>query len=107
MKIMREDLASAVVEAHRLAASGCLWPGWDISGTPLVLHSPEVAYTVGHPSPPEGYEEMEPVAGRDARRTSADGDGGQHRAHYCRDGVRLDDVLVRAGCCRMIDTVPE
>lgn len=64
MKIMREHLASAVVEAHRLAASGCPWPGWDISGTPLVLHSPEVAYTVGHPSPPEGYEEMEPVAGR-------------------------------------------
>lgn len=64
MQRMREDLASAVEEVHRLAADGHLWPGWDISSTPLVFHSPEVAYVVGHPSPPEGYEEMESVAGR-------------------------------------------
>ncbi len=61
---MREDLASAVEQAHMLASSAQLWPGWDISGTPLVLHSPEIAYIIGHPSPPEGYEETGAVADR-------------------------------------------
>lgn len=59
---MREDLASAVEQAHMLASSIQLWPGWDPRETPLVLHNPEIAYVVGHPSPPEGYAELEPVA---------------------------------------------
>jgi hypothetical protein len=29
-----------------------------------VLHSPEVAYTIGHLSPPAGYRELDPLAGR-------------------------------------------
>jgi len=61
---LREDLAAAVAEAHRLASTRTLWPQWDSTGTPLVLHSQELSYIVGHPTPPEGYVELEPVAGR-------------------------------------------
>lgn len=61
---MREDLASAVERAHTLASTIQLWPGWEPWETPLILHNPEIAYVVGHPSPPEGYAELEPVAGR-------------------------------------------
>ncbi len=64
MNSMRKDLALAVEQAHRLSAFGRLWPGWDISKTPLVLHGPDIAYVVGHPSPPSGYEPVESVAGR-------------------------------------------
>lgn len=61
---MRDDLAAAVMQAHRLASSRTLWPGWDFERTPLVLHSKGLSYVVGHPKPPEGYVELEPVAGR-------------------------------------------
>jgi hypothetical protein len=61
---MREDLAQAVMEAHRLASTRTLWPQWDFARTPLVLHSQEVSYIVGHPTPPKGYVELDPVAER-------------------------------------------
>lgn len=61
---MREDLACAVERAHTLASNIQLWPGWDPCKAPLILHSPEIAYVVGHPSPPKGYVELEPIAGR-------------------------------------------
>ena len=61
---MREDLAQVVTEAHRLASARTLWPEWDFSKTPLVLHSREWSYIVGQPTPPEGYVELETVAGK-------------------------------------------
>lgn len=61
---LREDLAKAIEEAHRLASTGTLWPGWDIAVTPVILHGREISYILGHPRPPEGYVEVAPVAGR-------------------------------------------
>ncbi|MGE5675530.1 MAG: hypothetical protein ACM3XM_16910 [Mycobacterium leprae] len=53
-----------LAEFDRLARAGELWPGFHPERVPLVLHGPESAYYVGHPSPPEKAEPLAPIAGR-------------------------------------------
>lgn len=64
MPVLPEPVAAAVAEAMQISQQISLWPGWAPAQVPLVLHGPEVAYLIGHPSPPPGYGPAGSVAGR-------------------------------------------
>lgn len=51
-------LVDAAAEVWRIVArsDNPVWPGWDASGTPLLLYLPgEQDLLIGHPSPPAGF----------------------------------------------------
>ncbi len=64
MANLPDTVARIISEVNQIAESACLWPGWDVKSAPMALYGTENAYLIGHPSPPENYEILEPIAGR-------------------------------------------
>lgn len=55
---------AALAQMRTLTLDKRLWPGWDPLQIPLVLHGGEVAFLIGHPSAPPGYEPAGEAHGR-------------------------------------------
>lgn len=68
MSKLSDTIAHVILEVKRISENTCLWPGWDPMSTPMALYGTETAYLIGHPSPPENYEPLEPMAGRSVHK---------------------------------------
>jgi hypothetical protein len=53
----------ACLEAFDRLARVEIWPGFDPMAYPLVLHSADTVWLVGHPAPPEGFAQVGEVSG--------------------------------------------
>jgi hypothetical protein len=79
-----------------------LWPSWDISDTPVLLHAADsVSYLVNHPDPPDGCESVPDARGMrlDVRTIDAVGDSVEGVASIAGHQVavfELDELGVEA-----------
>lgn len=55
---------TAALQTYDALAADPLWPGFEPRTIPLVVHSPALAYVVGHPAALAGYAAVGVVAGR-------------------------------------------
>lgn len=55
--------AASVVEAMRGTSTEGLWPGFSASSIPVALFDGERTFLVGHPAPPEEFEEVPELQG--------------------------------------------
>lgn len=66
--MMLQCLPSVAMEAlqqfYCIAHQAVLWSGFRPEETPLVLHSADRAYLINHPCPPDGFVELDALAGR-------------------------------------------
>ncbi len=100
-------VAEIVLEVHSIAKSTELWTGWNPVHTPLVFHTPQVAYVIGHPAPPGGYYPLGSVGGLQvysgpplpemAANTAA-----QVNGHWCALIMTPDAGAAVKDCARLV-----